>query len=419
MGPDSPPLLRPTPRRPFDLNLTNATPPDTSTNPSPASEPTNPNLLDAKNLSPGGADTPSFSRTRSILNLTSSTLFGIYSPTGYNTEREEPTTPWGTGAETPRTRTGSLDGHTPAAYGKTAPRLHQRRSSQHVPQTPLPNYLLNLAFRIVLLFTLGMGYGTLVTHLHNDQKLAPFQVEGIIKPSYDWRYLVFWGVCGVGLGSLLPWVDMLWEDTDSDISPLSLEKDRIVVVEEDGVVSSGSGLGADWNPVVRSIGAFVGIAFAIVSLTTTNGAEHNNFITHADLPLFPQRKLPWASTLQVSLTLALVNPVLWYLIDRSKPGFLLSAAVGLLGTLSLLLLNPEMMPAPATSSNQNVLYSGDGHGTNGTGVHTGNRLMGGLVAQETVECGTWIISVLFCSCVCFGNIGRMLALKGQRRTVRS
>lgn len=218
---------------------------------------------------------------------------------------------------------------------------------------------------------------------------------------------------------MLPWVDMLWEDTDSDISPLSLEKDRIVVVEEDGVVSSGSGLGADWNPVVRSIGAFVGIAFAIVSLTTTNGAEHNNFITHADLPLFPQRKLPWASTLQVSLTLALVNPVLWYLIDRSKPGFLLSAAVGLLGTLSLLLLNPEMMPAPATSSNQNVLYSGDGHGTNGTGVHTGNRLMGGLVAQETVECGTWIISVLFCSCVCFGNIGRMLALKGQRRTVRS
>lgn len=28
---------------------------------------------------------------------------------------------------------------------------------------------------------------------------------------------------------------------------------------------SGSGLAADWNPVVRSIGAFVGIAFAIVS----------------------------------------------------------------------------------------------------------------------------------------------------------
>jgi hypothetical protein len=112
-----------------------------------------------------------------------------------------------------------------------------------------------------------MGYGTLVTHLHNDQQLAPFQVEGIIKPSYNWRYLVFWGVCGVALGSLLPWVDMLWEDSGSDIhSPLSLEKDANGTAEDDVAARSDSGLAADWNPVVRSIGAFVGIAFAIVSL---------------------------------------------------------------------------------------------------------------------------------------------------------
>jgi len=257
MPSDGPPLLRPTPRRPFDINVTSATPPE-STTPADSGEHTSPNYLDAKT---NVADQGSFSRTRSILNLTSSTLFGIYSPTGYN-EREEPSTPWGTGAETPRER-GSFDG-LPPTYGSRNDPLHRRKSSQHVSTTPLPNHILNLTLRIVLLFCLGMGYGVLVTHLHNDQQLAPFQVEGIMKPSYNWSYLVFWGVAGVGLGSLLPWVDTMWEDTSSN-PELAPEKERLSTIEDEDTGNSTSGLGADWNPVVRSIGAFVGIAFAIVS----------------------------------------------------------------------------------------------------------------------------------------------------------
>lgn len=258
MPSDGPPLLRPTPRRPFDLNVTSATPPE-STTPADSGEPTSQNHLEAKaNL----ADQGSFSRTRSILNLTSSTLFGIYSPTGYN-EREEPSTPWGTGAETPRER-GSFDGLPPAYGGQKEGLLHRRKSSQHISTTPLPGRILNLALRIVLLFCLGMGYGVLVTHLHNDRQLAPFQVEGIMKPSYNWSYLVFWGVAGVGLGSLLPWVDTMWEETASN-PELTSETERLSTVEDEETGTSASGLAADWNPVVRSIGAFVGIAFAIVS----------------------------------------------------------------------------------------------------------------------------------------------------------
>lgn len=99
-----------------------------------------------------------------------------------------------------------------------------------------------------------MLYGLLVRHLHDDQQLAPFQVEGIIKPSNDWRYLVFWGVAGVALGSLLPWVDTLWEDSiDGEGNQKTQTK-----------VDKDVGFGADWTPVVRSFGAFVGIAFAIV-----------------------------------------------------------------------------------------------------------------------------------------------------------
>jgi hypothetical protein len=260
MPSDGPPLLRPTPRRPFDLNVTGATPPESTTPADPGEQASpSPFHLDAKT---NVADQGSFSRTRSILNLTSSTLFGIYSPTAYN-EREEPSTPWGTGAETPRER-GSFDGLPPAYGGRNGASLHRMKSSQHIPTTPLPAHILNLVLRIVLLFCLGMGYGVLVTHLHNDRRLAPFQVEGIIKPSYNWSYLVFWGVAGVGLGSLLPWVDTMWEDTAMN-TKIASEKDRNSPLEDEETSSSASGLAADWNPVVRSIGAFVGIAFAIVS----------------------------------------------------------------------------------------------------------------------------------------------------------
>lgn len=110
--------------------------------------------------------------------------------------------------------------------------------------------------------------------------------------------------------------------------------------------------------------------------------------------------------MQVSLTLAMVNPFLWYLIDRSKPGFLLSAAVGLAGSIVMMGLNPEIMPTPkgysSAYSYQNYTGGGEQDG--------GPLMLGGLATQRTIETGIWVLSVLFCSCVCFGNIGRRLAL---------
>lgn len=110
-----------------------------------------------------------------------------------------------------------------------------------------------------------------------------------------------------------------------------------------------------------------------------------------------QRRLPWQSTLQVSLTLALVNPVLWYIIDRSKPGFILSTIVGLAGTAVLLGVNPNMVPSSSVPSHHlNVSYD--------------ESISEKLVTNESIGVGTFVASVLFCSCVCFGNIGRRLAL---------
>jgi hypothetical protein len=112
-----------------------------------------------------------------------------------------------------------------------------------------------------------MLYGLLVRHLHDDRQLAPFQVEGILKPRNDWKYLVFWGVSGVALGSLLPWIDGLWEENFENGSRERKEGSQSPEAETEELDSSGL-FGADWTPVVRSVGAFVGIAFAIVSSST-------------------------------------------------------------------------------------------------------------------------------------------------------
>jgi hypothetical protein len=240
-----------------------------------------------------------------------------------------------------------------------------------------------------------MLYGTLVRHLHDDHQLAPFQVEGLLKPSHDWRYLLFWGVAGVALGSLLPWFDTLWEEEETAAEK---EKEGSPKIEEGGGLETGL-FGADWTPVIRSIGAFAGVAFAIVRPPHIH-IQDQSILT---FPSQKQRKLPWTSTLQASLTLALVNPVLWYIIDRSKPGFILSTAVGATGTALLLASNADMMPSPGAFPNSTIKIK----------HHSLTALPASYVSRESVEGGIWIASVLFCSCVCFGNIGRRLALSGR------
>jgi hypothetical protein len=199
--------------------------------------------------------------------------------------------------------------------------------------------------------------------------------------------LTFWGLAGVALGALFPWFDRVWENSFGDSGDEAVLENSASAKDDDP--------STDWALAVRAIGAFVGIVFAIVSQPTTKSllCITNNL----------QRKVAWASTLQVSLTLALVNPLLWWLIDRSKPGFLLSAAVGLAGSVVLLGVNPDMMPAPTQVPFRhlvNATMAGDGD----------IPILGGLAQQKTLETGMWMLSVLFCSCVCFGNIGRRLTL---------
>ena len=253
---DSSTLLRPIPRRAFELSpvSTNSSSPPT---PSPTHDGTDANQSEDQEAS----KEPAPSRTRSILNLTSSTLFGIYAPT------EDSATPWGNGSQTPLWR-GSLDDKRPPIIGAFAQPARDGTQPHHVV---LRDTFASSLMRTVLLFILGVAYGIIVIHLHDDRRLAPVKVEGIER--YSWWYMMAWGITGVLLGNLLPWVDTFWQEREEDEISLRDPKDEqdrprssSPGVSEDGKAASLSqgNFSAEWTPVIRSIGAFIGIAFAIV-----------------------------------------------------------------------------------------------------------------------------------------------------------
>lgn len=246
----------------------------------------------------------------------------------------------------------------------------------YIQRKGFKGYLLPLAGRVTALFSVGVLYGLLISHLHDRQHLAPVHIN---LDRTRWTYLATWGFIGVLLGEALPQADFLFngsadgaieEETEEEQERKELRRAR----------------GADgWLAVVRSISAFVGIAFAI-------------------------RKLPWQSNMQLSLTLALTNPVVWYLIDRSSAGFILSSLVAVSGTALLLGVNPALVPSPSPAEIMQGHVSKHGSVLNNTMDTLQNKeYIFGLFSQETVGVVTWVASVLFVSSVCFGNIGRRLA----------
>ncbi|CZT18482.1 uncharacterized protein RCC_04327 [Ramularia collo-cygni] len=365
---DEEPLeLKPRPRRPFELSSD----PPTPTNDSPNAN-TFPPSMDFKEGS-----TPS--RNRSFLNLTSSTLFGIYSPSDLGTDTTS-ATPIGDGTQTPVDRRSfdftrsdkSRNALPSAAFTKTSNGKITRRDTNSRPR-PLTrkktftNFVLPTTARLATLFVVGGLYGSLISHLHDAQHLAP---TAVALDRQNWPYYIVWGLIAVVLGEALPWADMLWaEDDDED------------VMEDETNANATRGRRRDsWLDAVRSLGLFVGIAFAI-------------------------RKLPWQSTLQLSLTLALTGPAVWYLIDRSPPAFLLSSVVALGGTVLTLAINPSLLPSP----NPRELLEG----VLRNGTTRGDDLVLGVFRTDSVGVATWIASVLFVSAVCFGNVGRRLASKRE------
>ena len=179
--------------------------------------------------------------------------------------------PWDTGARTPIHRP-SVDDAT-FKLMRNRSHMNRRRSSIHsvrrtsIAQPSTKGSLLSLTSRASLLFCLGVGYGLLVTRSYsrteNSSAHLSSLTEGIVFHHAGSKYLTLWGFFGVALGALLPWFDGVWEQAFGHDAG---DVDVAVIEDDDDVPTRESDPATDWTLVIRAVGAFVGICFAIVSL---------------------------------------------------------------------------------------------------------------------------------------------------------
>lgn len=270
---EMPKIHRPVARRGFEITPPS---PDTSDPPTPASGEQSPEFLMTRRESD---KSPPPSRTRSFLNLTSSALLGIYSGATDGGRGEELNTPWGTGAQTPsHSARPSIDMDFLApTRAPTFPFNFDKpvRNTKLFkgPKKGLKNYYLPLISQTVMLFGCGMGFGSLLTHLDKTQPMTPIPVPTDSNNSF--YYQIAWGLLGVVLGNALPQIDLFFDDDEDAIAdgvaiqPADYQRvrtnSRLSHSGKDRPSLTDSGLGPIWYSTVRSIGAFVGIAYALVS----------------------------------------------------------------------------------------------------------------------------------------------------------
>lgn len=195
------------------------------------------------------SNSTSVSRTGSVMNLTSSTLYGIYSPTAFDGFRDE-SSPWGTEANSPAAEFPPEPSQRAAEKSAIMPRrMALRRTRSRLSHGLFRGVILPQVLSSALLFGFGIAYGVITVNLHENHWITPVKLENIHY--YDsWQYLGFWGLVGIALGNLLPWLDG-WREATA-------EKDGSNEEESEDRTPS-------WVTVARSVGAFVGIAFAMVS----------------------------------------------------------------------------------------------------------------------------------------------------------
>lgn len=241
MSDDEVPLLRPRPQRMFRVN-------DSSGASTPA-ELSNPGTLTPRD--PGSA---AISRNGSIMNLTSPTLYGIYSPTAFESTRDEDSA-WGTEAspDTPKVQPTSERTESTAVL----------RSRTRLSYGLFRGVILPQTVRSVLLFAFGVVYGIITIHLHENHWITPVKLE--YTHFYgSWEYLGFWGITGVAIGNALPLFDSYLDGAIGRTQENQASNDQI-----------STDLALSWPSVVRSVGAFVGIAFAMVSFIPLGTTSRN------------------------------------------------------------------------------------------------------------------------------------------------
>lgn len=208
------------------------------------------------------------------------------------------------------------------------PRLPSLSSSTGSVRLSLPT----LMVRLVTLFACGVAYGELARNLH-DNHLVTIHTLDIATSQNSVTFSLVFGAQGILLGFLTPLFDWLFPISSSERT------------------SKGKG-GTDWSSIIRAVAAFLGLSYGV-------------------------RKLPWESSMQAAALWGLVNPFLWYILDGTRNGFILSSITAIAGTSVFAILFPSHLPDPALTS-------------------------------EYIAVTVWVASTLYICSICFGNIGRRI-----------
>ncbi|CAG8656759.1 244_t:CDS:2, partial [Paraglomus occultum] len=203
--------------------------------------------------------------------------------------------------------------------------LHEPISSQQTLKLKILNHY---PVRLLTLFFLGALTSFIIDHLLTQNHITEYP-KNIVKLIDTAAWIP--PTCGASaalVGSLFPLVDYWYLRR-----PHEFQK--------------------EWSVVMRCLGGFIGVVYAAT-------------------------KLPWNGNYHVSLTLALMSVVLWFLFDRTWHGLFMSVLFSSIGTVVMYLM---------------VL----------NGVYS-------FTQADFFGVRSWAPCILFSSCVCFGTIGRQLGI---------
>ncbi|VVT43858.1 uncharacterized protein SAPINGB_P000181 [Magnusiomyces paraingens] len=241
-----------------------------------------------------------------------------------------------------------------------------------------------IALRLGALFAIGVAYGQLAKNLHDNQQVSTriFTLDPT-STSPTLRSLVLfsaiWGLQAVVLGVLLPTVDKKFPQgsikpatlstlinaatsaaaassaspSAPPLRPTSVDSAAAAATAEEEKEQQQEKGGTDWVSVIRGSAAFLGVAYGV-------------------------RKLPWESSSQVAFLWSCLNPILWFLFDGTRNGFIVSASTAIIETIGFSFFFSSHLPP--------------------------FDLAGGVYLSVV----TWVASVLFCCSICFGNLGRRI-----------
>jgi len=199
------------------------------------------------------------------MNLTTSALFGIYGPQGLE-DKSEPNSVVGT----PRLRpgNGSLSSpRTPSSGSNRIPNL-VKRGDEDQTTTKKRNVQKSWSEgglkRGIPCGVAGMVYGLIIAWLRGKTRLQPITLQG--PQEIDLGYVISWGVLGTIWGYLMSEFDRWWDNYYNTKSERRDDKKRkrrgsrvTLFKDQDWRLQ--------WNDIVRCLGAYVGLSFAIVRLS--------------------------------------------------------------------------------------------------------------------------------------------------------